>query len=59
MFFGCRTVAQIQRSVTKQSKQNALSRLLHAKNNKEKVTAWKLDLDKLLQVFQVCSVAST
>ena len=57
--FYCRTVAEIQRSVTKQSKQNALSRLLHAKNNKEKVAAWKSDLDKLLQVFQVCSVAST
>ena len=39
-----------------EGKRNAISRRLHAKNNKEKMAAWKLDLDKIIQVFDVRSI---
>ena len=33
-----------------------VSRHLHAKNDKEKIAAWRLDLDRILQVFNVRSI---
>ena len=51
-----RTVAEIQRKVTKQSRRNAVSRLFHARNDKDMIAAWKLDLGRILQVFNVRSV---
>jgi len=51
-----RTVAEIQRKVIKQGGNNPVSRLLRAKNDKEMITAWKLDLNKVIHVFNVCSV---
>ena len=51
-----RTVAEIQRNVTKQSRRNAASRLLHANNDKEAIAAWKLDLNRILHIFNVCVV---
>ena len=56
--FGCRTVAEIQRKVIKQHRENPVSRLFHAKNNKETITNWKLDLNQTLHIFNVCSVSS-
>ena len=56
--FGRRTVAEIQRRVIKQSKRNSVSRLFHAKNDKEKVAAWKSDLNRILHVFNVRSGTS-
>ena len=50
---GHRTVAKIQRKATKQSGRNQISRLVHARSDKEKLTAWKLELDRILQVFNV------
>ena len=47
---------EIQRKVTKQSRRNAVSRLVHARNDKDTITAWKLDLGRILQVFSVRSV---
>jgi hypothetical protein len=55
---GRRTVAEIQRKVIKRSGRNAVSRLFRAKNDKETIAAWKLDLDRILQVFNVGSVLS-
>ena len=49
-------MAEIQRKVIKQGKRNAVSRLIHARNDKETVAAWKLDLNRILHVFNVCSV---
>jgi len=37
----------------KRSGRNAVSRLLHAKNDKETIGAWRLDLIRILQVFNV------
>lgn len=56
--FDRRTVAEIQSKVIKQRGRNAVSRLLNAKNDRETITAWKLDLDRMLHVFNVRSVIS-
>jgi hypothetical protein len=48
-------VAQIQRSVVKLGKQNPISRIFHAKNDKDTIAAWMSDLDRILQVFKVRS----
>jgi len=48
-----RTVAEIQRKVIKQSGRNAVSRLFHAKNDKETIAAWKINLNRILHVFNV------
>jgi hypothetical protein len=52
-----RTVAEIQRKVIKQSGRNPVSRLLHARYDKEKIAAWRLELNRVLHVFNVRSVA--
>jgi hypothetical protein len=46
-------VAEIQRKVIKQSGRNAVSRLLRAKNDKETIAGWKLELNRILHVFSV------
>ena len=51
-------VGEIQRKIGKQSKRNAVSRHLHAKSDKERIATWRLDLDKILHVFNVRSVVS-
>jgi hypothetical protein len=51
-------VADIQRNVVKQGKRNGISRHIHARNDKERIAAWKLDLNKILHVFNVRSVVS-
>ena len=50
-------MAAIQKRVVKQGKQNVISRHLHAKNDKEKIAAWRLDLVRILHVFNVRSIA--
>jgi methyl-accepting chemotaxis protein len=37
----------------KQSNRNPVSRLFHAKNDKETIAAWRLDLNRILHVFNV------
>ena len=49
-------MADIQRKVIKKGKRNTISRLIHAKNDKEMIAAWKSDLNKILLVFNVRSV---
>ena len=53
-----RTVAEIQRKIVKWRKRNAASRLFHAKNDKEKITTWRLDLNRILHLFNVRSITS-
>jgi len=55
-FYLTRAVAEIERNVIKQGNRNVVSRRLHAKTDKEKIAAWRLDLDKILQVFDVRSI---
>ena len=51
-------MAEIQRKIIKQGKRNVISRHFHAKNDKDKITAWRLDLDRILQVFNVRSIVT-
>ena len=57
--FDRRTVAEIQGKATRHSGRNRASRLLHAWSDKDKIAAWKLELDRILRVFNVRSVCST
>ena len=52
-----RTVADIQRKIIKQDKRNAVTQLFHAKNDKEKIATWRADLNRILLVFNVRSIA--
>ena len=52
-----RTVGEIQRKVIKRSKRNAVSRFVHAKNDKEIIAGWGLGPNRILRVFNVCSAA--
>ena len=52
-------MAEIQGKVIKQSKRNTVSRLLHAKNDKETIGGWKFELNRILQLFTVRSVTLT
>jgi hypothetical protein len=51
-----RTLAEIQSKVIEKSKRNVVSRLFHAKSDKETIAAWKSDLNKILLIFNVSSV---
>jgi hypothetical protein len=42
--------------IIEKGKRNAVSRLLHAKNDKEVIATWKSDLSKILLIFNVSSV---
>ena len=44
---------KMQRRITKQGERNVIFRHLHAKNDKEKIAAWRLDLIRILHVFNV------
>ena len=52
-------MAEIQAKVIKRSGRNAASRFFHARNDKETIAAWKSDLNQILLVFNVRSVAFT
>ena len=51
-----RTVDEIQRHIIERGERNAISRRYHVKEDKEAIATWKLDLDRTLRVFNVCSV---
>ena len=50
---------EIKRKVTKRTKRNVVSRLVHARDDKDTIAAWKLDLNRILHVFNVRSVIFT
>jgi len=50
-------VTDIQEKLAKWVKRNAVSRRFHAKKDKERIAAWRMDLDKILEVFNVRSIA--
>ena len=53
-----RAVAEIRRNIIKRGKRNGISRHFHAKNDKEAIATWRLDLNRILHVFNVRPVAS-
>jgi hypothetical protein len=48
-------LAEIEMKI-EQGKRNAVSRLFHAKNDKETIAGWKSDLSRILHIFNVRSV---
>jgi gluconate kinase len=52
----CSALAEIQRKIIKKGKQNAVSRFIHSKGDKEAIAGWKSKLSKILLVFNVRSV---
>jgi hypothetical protein len=50
-------VAEIERKVKEESRRNVALRLLHAKNDKDKIAGWASDINKILQIFNVRSFA--
>ena len=51
-----RTVAGIQKKIVEKGGRNLVSRLTHAQNDKETIATWKLDLNRILHIFNVCPV---
>jgi len=49
-------MAEIQRRIVEKRERGLFSQLAHAKNDKETIATWKMDLIRILQVFNVCSV---
>ena len=56
--FPIRIMDEIQRHVVKWGKRNVISQHYHAKDDKKAITAWRLDLNGILQVFNVGTVTS-
>ena len=48
----------IRNKIVKTGKRGAASRLLHAKNDRDTITGWKQDLNRILQIFNVRSFGS-
>ena len=46
----------IQRKLVKWGKRGVVSRWFHAEGDRKAITAWRFDLEKSLQVFNVRSV---
>jgi len=53
----CRTVAEIQRKIMKQSGKHKFSQFLHARSDKDTIAGWKSDLNRIVVVFNVRSVS--
>ena len=53
-----RAVAEIQKNIAKRGQRSGVSRMFHAKNDKETIATWRMDLNRILQVFNVRSVTS-
>jgi hypothetical protein len=51
-------LAEIQREIIKKGKRNVVSRLVHAKHDKEVIATWKSDLGRILHIFNVRVVVS-
>ena len=50
-------MVEIQKKLVKWGKRNVVSRHFHVKKDGETVSAWRLGLEKILQDFNVRSVA--
>lgn len=51
-------VAEIERNVIRLGKQKIFSGLFHSKDDKEKIAAWRLDLNRILHIFNVRFITS-
>ena len=46
-------MAGIQRHIAKRSKRNVISQFFHAKDDEQKIAAWKSDLDSIRRALDV------
>jgi len=46
----------MQKNIIKRGKRNAISRRYHAKDDEEAIATWRLELNRIRRVFNVCSV---
>ena len=53
-----RATDEIRRIIIKRGKRNVISRRYHAKDDKAAIAAWKLELNRILHVFNVRSVTA-
>ena len=51
-----RTMGEIQRHIIERGKRNVISRHYHAKDDKEAIATWRLELNRILPVFNVCPI---
>jgi len=54
--FSIRTMDEIQRHIIEWGRRGAISRRYHAKDDKDAIATWGLDLNRILHDFHVCSV---
>ena len=52
-------MSDIERNIIKRCKRNVLSRQFRARDDEKAIAAWKLELDKIRQVFEVRSFTCT
>lgn len=50
--------ADIRSKIAERSKQNAIARAFHAKNDCQAIAGWRMDLNRILLVFNVRAVVS-
>ena len=48
-----RAATDIQKNAIKKSGRGHISRLFYTKDDKDKIAAWKVELDRILHVFNV------
>jgi hypothetical protein len=53
---GHSTLAEIRRKLTEKGRRKTVSRIVHAKDDKETIATWRSDLSRILLVFNVSSV---
>ena len=46
-------MAEIQKNIVKRGRRSGVSRIFHAKNDKETIAIWRLDLNRILHIFNV------
>ena len=51
-------MVEIERSLKQLGKRNVVSSLFHSRDDKERIAAWRVDLNRILLVFNVRSMAS-
>jgi len=54
-----RIVTEIQEKIVEKGERNLLSRLVHARNDKEIITSWRSDLNSILHVFNTELIVNT
>lgn len=52
-----RTILEIEENVVEKGRRKLLSRLVHARNDKEVMAAWRSDLNRVLHIFNVRSAS--